>query len=55
MNSETLIKKHVKKSKIPGISVGIVNESGIETFNYGEIRKGSGVLPTSVQSMKSVR
>ena len=47
MNPEAIIKKHVKKSKIPGISVGLINEDDIKTFNYGEVQKESGITPTS--------
>ncbi len=44
---EDIIKKHVKKSKISGISVGLINEEGIKTFNYGEVKKESEITPTS--------
>ena len=47
LNPEEIIKKHAKKSKIPGISVGLINEEGIKTFNYGEMKKGSKIEPTS--------
>lgn len=47
MEPEEIIKKHAKKSKIPGISAGLINEEGIKTFNYGEIKKDSGIEPTS--------
>ena len=47
MNPEDIIKKHVKKSKIPGISVGLINGEEVKTFNYGEIKKGSKIEPTS--------
>jgi len=44
---EDLIKKHVKKSKIPGISVGLISETDTRVFNYGEIKKESGITPTA--------
>ena len=47
MELEDIIKKHVKKSKISGISVGLINEEGIKTFNYGEVKKESEITPTS--------
>ena len=47
MTLESLTKDHVKKSRIPGISVGLINEEGVKTFNFGEIKKGSGIEPTS--------
>ena len=47
MNPEHIIKKHIKKSKIPGISVGLINEESIKTFNYGEVKKETGITPTS--------
>lgn len=46
METEDIIKKHVKKSKIPGISVGLISKTGTKVFNYGEIEKNSKVLPT---------
>ena len=46
MEAEDIIKKHVKKSKIPGISVGLISKTGTKVFNYGEIEKNSKVLPT---------
>ena len=47
MTAEEIIKKHVKKSKIPGISIGLIDENGTQFFNYGEIKKESGIEPTS--------
>ena len=47
MTADEIIKKHVKKSKIPGISIGLIDENGTQFFNYGEIKKESGVEPTS--------
>jgi len=47
LNVEDIIKKHVKKSKIPGISVGLITETDTSIFNYGEIKKESGIEPTS--------
>lgn len=47
MNIEEIIKNHVTSGKSPGISVGIINESGIQTFNYGEIKKKSNIEPTT--------
>jgi len=44
---EDIIKKHVKKSKIPGISVGLISENETKLFNFGEIKKESGIKPTS--------
>jgi len=44
---DEIIKKHIKKSKIPGISIGLIDENGTQFFNYGEIKKGSGIEPTS--------
>ncbi len=46
MEAEDIIKKHVKKSKIPGISVGLISETDTKVFNYGEIKKESGITPT---------
>lgn len=47
MVPEDIIKKHVKKSKIPGISVGLISENETRLFNFGEIKKESGIKPTS--------
>ena len=47
MIPEEIIKKHVKKSKIPGISVGLISENETKLFNFGEIKKESGIKPTS--------
>jgi CubicO group peptidase (beta-lactamase class C family) len=44
---DEIIKKHVKKQKIPGISIGLIDENGTQFFNYGEIKKESGIEPTS--------
>ena len=44
---EEIIKKHVKKSKIPGISIGLINKKSTQVFNYGEIKKESGIKPTA--------
>ncbi|MGI9567832.1 MAG: serine hydrolase domain-containing protein [Nitrosopumilus sp.] len=46
MTAKSLIKQHVKKSKSPGISVGLIDENGTQFFNYGEIKKDSGIIPT---------
>ncbi len=46
MGIEEKIKNHVTSGKSPGISVGLINESGIQTFNYGEIKKKSNTVPT---------
>ena len=45
MKIEEIIKNHVTAGKSPGISVGLINENGIQTFNYGELEKKSGVCP----------
>ena len=47
MEIEEIIKNHVTSGKSPGISVGLINESGIQTFNYGEIEKKSNITPTA--------
>ena len=48
MNTEDTIKKFAKDKKIPCISVGIINKDGTtEEFHYGEIKKESGITPTS--------
>jgi len=47
LEAENIIKKHIKKSKIPGISIGLIDEKGTQLFNYGEIKKESGIEPTS--------
>lgn len=43
---EELIKTHIKKSKITGISVGLIDNNGTQFFNFGEIKKESGITPT---------
>ncbi len=43
---EEIIKNHITSGKSSGISVGLINESGIQTFNYGEIKKESDIEPT---------
>ena len=47
MELEEIIKEHFKKTKLPGISVGLINEEGTSTFNYGETKKDSKIIPTS--------
>ena len=47
MKIEEIIKNHVTSGKSPGISVGLINESGIQTFNYGEIEKKSNIATTA--------
>ncbi|MCH7687471.1 MAG: beta-lactamase family protein, partial [Planctomycetes bacterium] len=47
VSSKEIIKNHVTSGKSPGISVGLINESGIQTFNYGEIEKKSNIEPTA--------
>ncbi len=47
MNVEDLIKKHAKSKKILGISVGLIDKNGTRFFNYGEIKKKSGITPTA--------
>jgi len=42
-----IIKNHVISGKSPGISVGLIDKSGIQTFNYGEIEKKSNIAPTA--------
>lgn len=44
---DEIIKKHIKKYKFPGISVGLIDEHGSQFFNHGEIKKESGITPTS--------
>ena len=44
MTAESLIKQHVKKSKIPVISVGLIDENGTQFFNYEEIKKDSEII-----------
>ena len=45
MNIQTLIKKYKESAKITGISVGLINESKVEFFNYGEIKNHSHIVP----------
>ena len=47
MNAEDIIKKYATDKKIPCISVGIINNNDTKEFHYGEIKKGSGIVPTS--------
>jgi len=47
MKIEEIIKNHVTAGKSPGISIGLINENGIQTFNYGEIEKKSNIAPTA--------
>jgi len=47
LNVEGLIKNHVISGKSLGVSVGIINEKEIQTFNFGEVKKNSNILPTS--------
>jgi len=47
MKIEEIIKNHVTSGKSPGISVGLIYENGIQTFNYGEIEKKSNIVPTA--------
>ncbi len=47
MKIEEIIKNHVTSRKIPGISVGLIDKNGSRFFNCGEIKKESGIEPTS--------
>ena len=47
MTADETIKKHIKKLKIPGISIGLINENETKFFNYGELKKESGIEPSS--------
>ena len=47
LTTDEIIKIHIKKSKIPGISVGLIDENETQFFNFGEIKKESGIEPTS--------
>jgi len=44
---EDIIHKHVTSGKSPGIAVGLIDENGTRTFNYGKIEKNSDIAPTS--------
>ena len=45
---EDTIKKFAKDKKIPCISVGIIHKDGnTKEFHYGQIKKESGITPTS--------
>jgi len=44
---DDIIQEHARKYKIPGISVGLINEARTSVLNYGEIKKDSGIEPTS--------
>ncbi len=46
MKIEEIIENHVKSGKSTCISVGLINKTGIQTFNYGEIAKKSNNKPT---------
>lgn len=45
MDAQNLIKKYKASAKIPGISVGLNNESKVEFFNYGEIKTRFRIVP----------
>ena len=47
MESENIIKNHFKKTKLSGVSVGLINEEDAWTFNFGETKKDSEIAPTS--------
>lgn len=48
MNAEDTIKKYAKDKKILCISVGMINKDGsTKEFHYGEVKKESGITPTS--------
>ncbi|MBI1662417.1 MAG: beta-lactamase family protein [Nitrosopumilus sp.] len=47
MDTEKIIENHIIKGSSPGISVGILQDNNIQTFNFGETKKHSGILPTS--------
>ena len=46
MNLENLIKKHVMTGKSHCISVGVIDKSDVQTFNYGKIEEKSKIRPT---------
>jgi len=41
---DEIIKKHIKKAKIPGVSVGLIKKSNIEFFNYGVMERDSDLV-----------
>ncbi len=45
MNIQKTIQNHVDSRKSLGISVGLVDKNGIQTFNYGKIAKDSQITP----------
>ena len=47
MKLEELIENHVKDHKSHGISAVIIDDNGPKFFNYGEIKKDSGIIPTN--------
>jgi len=46
LDPENKIQKFSQKNKIPGISVGLINKTGSNTYHFGEIKKESGLSPT---------
>ena len=47
MNTKDIIEKYATSKKIPCISVGLITKDDTKEFHYGEIKKGSGSIPTS--------
>ena len=47
MEIESMINQHVESGTSSAISVGLVDENKTRFFNYGEIKKESGIVPTN--------
>ena len=47
MEIESIIKQHVDSGTSSAISVGLVDENKTIFFNYGEIKKESGIIPNN--------
>lgn len=42
---DTVVRKYIQRSNTVSISVGIIKNGSIHTYNYGETKKGNGKLP----------
>jgi D-alanyl-D-alanine-carboxypeptidase/D-alanyl-D-alanine-endopeptidase len=41
------VRKHIKDKQVVGLSIGIIKNGKLYTYNYGEVKKGEGHIPTA--------
>jgi CubicO group peptidase (beta-lactamase class C family) len=44
---ESVVRPYIQKANTVGLSIGVLKDGKISTYNYGETVRGNGVLPTA--------